>query len=142
MSERPPISRSCAWLTRAYECVPVRQPSTTTKQGEVPSSPVVTGVSFRFGSGARGLHLRRWGTEPEGWGLPSLRPVRLLLEQLKDERGCLVGLGEDGDTRLLENLGTDKFAHGLGDVRVGHAAVGSRGVLGGNRQGTSDTLEA
>ena len=37
--------------------------------------------------------MRQCGTETQGWGVPSLRPACVLLEQLEDERGCLVGLG-------------------------------------------------
>ena len=52
-----------------------------------------------------------------------------LLEQLKDERRRLIGLRQDGDARLLEDLGTNEVAHGLGDVGVGDAGVRRGGVL-------------
>ena len=65
-----------------------------------------------------------------------------LLEQLQDERGCLVRLGEDGNSRLLENLGTHEFAHAGSDVGIGDAAVGSSRVFRSDGNGASHALEA
>ena len=59
-----------------------------------------------------------------------------LLEQLKDERRRLVGLGEDGYSGLLQDLGADKLAHAACDVGVGDAAVRRRSILRGNRNRT------
>ncbi len=77
-----------------------------------------------------------WQTIPmtrvRAGGRPSRRRWAGLPEQLQDERGCLVRLGEDGNPRLLEDLGPDKFAHAGGDVGIGNAAVGSSRVLGGD----------
>ena len=52
-----------------------------------------------------------------------------LLEQLKDERRRLVGLGEDGYSGLLQDLGADKLAHAACDVGIGDAAVRRRSIL-------------
>ena len=85
---------------------------------------------------ARASRLARTGDgERLATGRPE--PAEWLLEQLKDERRRLVGLRQDGDACLLEDLGAHEFAHAAGDVRIGDAAVRRGGVLRGHRDGAA-----
>ena len=74
--------------------------------------------------GATATPMSRWPRRSvrEGEGVS-------LLEKLKDERRRLIGLRQDGDARLLEDLGAHEGAHRLRDVGVGDAAIGRGGVL-------------
>ena len=80
------------------------------------------------------IHIITYFPGEESGGTPDSKPLSLLLEQRQYGLGQGIGLGDHGDTGLLQDLGPGQVGRFRREVGVLDAGTGTGEVLGGHAQ--------